>query len=648
MADQGESSGSSRSSKRLCKRKYFTTADVLATNVDPSDESNNESDFFDGNSEIDEEQNDINIGGGEFTNNHDEPCNKDSLFHYDESNNSDDDNDNNDLQVQFINDNNLTIIPSSAQVQRRGDRVRGGRAGQPSKNKKTTIDPNWEELKDEYNNQNGEKQFHEYVGINRAAAGAVSILEHFLLFFTMDIIEQITAQTNLYYQQESIKKTLPDFKTTKEEILAFLGINIAMGIARLPAVNDYWSKGITAMPWFLPRNKFKNILRFLHLADNSKQVAKDQPGYNKLHKLGGLHTQTSKLFSSMLSPKQSISIDEQMIGTKGRCSFIQYMPKKPTRFGIKVWALCESISGYCLDFQIYTGKVENVPEHGLSYRVVFDLLSKYLGKSYHVFFDNFYTSFKLVKDLEEQQTFACGTIRKNRGQFPDSFITAKLALGSSLFIRNGNILAVHWKDKRDVFVLSSFHGNSIENIQRYSGDITKPNIICEYNKNMGGVDKCDQYLSYYALTRKSMKWWKKVFFRLFEMCIVNAMCIFFEKNPEFAKKKNSHKIFRLELVHEMVQLYLDIRTDEELETRGRHISMTTMPHSRRQTDDNVRLRGKHFAVRMDVRRKCTMCAYKRNPSTGKRMNTRTNDYCEKCEKYVCKSCFKTFHTVSKL
>ena len=45
----------------------------------------------------------------------------------------------------------------------------------------------------------------------------------------MDIIEQITEQTILYYQQESMKKTLPEFTTTKEEILAFLGINIAMG-----------------------------------------------------------------------------------------------------------------------------------------------------------------------------------------------------------------------------------------------------------------------------------------------------------------------------------------------------------------------------------------------------------------------------------
>ena len=74
--------------------------------------------------------------------------------------------------------------------------------------------------------------------------------------------------------------------------------------------------------------------------------------------------------------------------------------------------LCESLSGYCLDFQIYTGKVGNQPEHGLPYRVAFDLLLKYVGKSHHVFFHNFYTSFKLVKDLEEPQTFPCGFSNK--------------------------------------------------------------------------------------------------------------------------------------------------------------------------------------------------------------------------------------------
>ena len=189
------------------------------------------------------------------------------------------------------------------------------------------------------------------------------------------------------------------------------------------------------------------------------------------------------------------------------------------------------------------------------------------------------------------------------------------------------------KDKRDVFVLSSFRGNSIETIQNHS----KPNVMCDYNKNMGGVDKYNQHLSYYALPRESMKWWKRVFFRQFELCIINAMCIYFEKYPDFRKKNNSRKIFRLTLVHEMVQPYLDEITDEEFETRGRQRSVATATHSRRQIDDNVRLRGKHFAVRMDPRRKCSLCGYKRNPTTGKRMNTCPKDYCEKCDKYICKS-----------
>ena len=82
----------------------------------------------------------------------------------------------------------------------------------------------------------------------------------------MNIIEQITEQTNLYYKQEASRKTLPPFSVESEDILAFIGINIAMGIGRLPCVNDYWTTGLTAMPWFqsiMSRNRFKLILRFL-------------------------------------------------------------------------------------------------------------------------------------------------------------------------------------------------------------------------------------------------------------------------------------------------------------------------------------------------------------------------------------------------
>ena len=118
-----------------------------------------------------------------------------------------------------------------------------------------------------------------------------------------------------------------------------------MGIAKLPAINDYWTSGILRMPWFasiMTKNRFKVILRYLRLADNSKQLPRTEKEYNKLFKLGTLPYMLNQQFAKHYYPKQALSIDEQMIETKARISFLQYMPKKPKKVGIKIWALCDT------------------------------------------------------------------------------------------------------------------------------------------------------------------------------------------------------------------------------------------------------------------------------------------------------------------
>ena len=54
----------------------------------------------------------------------------------------------------------------------------------------------------------------------------------------------------------------------------------------------------------------------------------------------------------------------------------------------------------------------------------------------------------------------------------------------------------------------------------------KPAIIADYNKHKLGVDKCDQLLSYYSFLHKSVKWWRKVFFWLLEVSIINSCIIY--------------------------------------------------------------------------------------------------------------------------
>ncbi|KAK3701238.1 hypothetical protein QZH41_003200 [Actinostola sp. cb2023] len=108
-----------------------------------------------------------------------------------------------------------------------------------------------------------------------------------------------------------------------------------------------------------------------------------------------------------------------MIPYRGRISFRQYMPAKPTKYGIKVWMAADSSNGFVLDFNFYLGK-EAGPAliHGLGYRVVTKLIQPFMNRNHHIFFDNYFTSRRLMEHLESQQTFACGTVRINRKGIP--------------------------------------------------------------------------------------------------------------------------------------------------------------------------------------------------------------------------------------
>ena len=56
--------------------------------------------------------------------------------------------------------------------------------------------------------------------------------EYFQEMFTMDLLEDIVYQTNLYARQRNVNT---NFSTDKHELMAFIGIVLYMGIAHFPA-----------------------------------------------------------------------------------------------------------------------------------------------------------------------------------------------------------------------------------------------------------------------------------------------------------------------------------------------------------------------------------------------------------------------------
>ena len=89
-----------------------------------------------------------------------------------------------------------------------------------------------------------------------------------------------------------------------------------------------------------------------------------------------------------------------------------------------------------------------------------------------------------------------------------------------------------WKDKRLVRMISTIHDARIVNTERKYRktdlEINKPYAIVQYNKFRKGVDRADQYLSYYSILRKSVKWSKKV-----------ALRGLLEKYPTFGREKET-------------------------------------------------------------------------------------------------------------
>lgn len=68
----------------------------------------------------------------------------------------------------------------------------------------------------------------------------------------------------------------------------------------------------------------------------------------------------NKSFQENCIGSDTQSVDGSMVKFKGRSSMKQYMPKKPIKRGYKVWARCDSETGYLYQFNIYTGRIENL------------------------------------------------------------------------------------------------------------------------------------------------------------------------------------------------------------------------------------------------------------------------------------------------
>jgi hypothetical protein len=351
-------------------------------------------------------------------------------------------------------------------------------------------------------------------------------------------------------------------KVTPGYLLAWLGVLLLRGAYRIRYAELFWRAPPHGL-WtphvqnIMTRDAFKQIRQCLHFVDNKDMYVKGHKKWNALQKILPFLMATSKTLQAGWNLGEKICIDESMIKYMGRAiSWVQYMPAKPIKHGIKVFALCCAYTGYLYAYKVYTGAQLEEDSDSSKKRILLlvdrllesaGLLIRSVGRI--LFTDNYYTSIALMKHIYEKfGMLIVGTINltAKKSQAAEDYPFHRLSGGAQRPISRGwsrratrqlqssrgqmIVQATVWQDKKEVAIL---HNHLVapageHTVRRYMNskrqrvDVASPPIIPEYSNFMNGVDHKDRDTADYTISIRSNRYYLRIFFWVFDS-IIHAM-----------------------------------------------------------------------------------------------------------------------------
>ena len=325
-------------------------------------------------------------------------------------------------------------------------------------------------------------------------------LLHLLLPYWL--LSRIATHTTAYAHSKGASS---DWRTTPEELFVFIAAHICMGICAYPIVHMYWSEeySIPFIRQCSSRNRFMELLRYFHISPPNAPSVTVPP----LGKVQLLLDSLAISFASYYKPGREMTVDEAMVGFKGRSILKQYIPNKPTKWGYKVWCLCSK--NYLLALKVYEG-ASAVNGSVTAAEAALELVQPYQNHNRILYMDRLFTSPDLLATLLQNGTRGCGTVRNDRVGLPDDFKKKEkeMKTGQRECWQKGNMGALVWKDRRLVYMLTTYVSPKTTQWVLRKGESKKqrvPSVVLDYNKFKGGVDTVDQLRDSYSIGRKSLK-----------------------------------------------------------------------------------------------------------------------------------------------
>lgn len=468
------------------------------------------------------------------------------------------------------------------------------------------------------------------------AKNAQNVFEAWKLFFTDGTIEDITNYTNdrLRKMRSSYSKGIYTADTNTDEICALIGLLYLAGVNKSShqRVEDLWDTDGTAPEYFrlvMSYNRFLLLLRALRFDEaNTRQMRR---AVDKLAPIRKVFDEFVRRCKDCYSVSEYVTIDEMLESFRGRCSFRQYMPNKPAKYGIKVFAMVDARMFYTTNMEVYVGKQPDGP-FVLDTRpaaVVSRLVEPIRGSGRNVTIDNWFSSVPLVNQLvREENLTVVATLRKNKTELPPEIvITKQRPPNSSLFAFTEDCMVVSYvpRKNRNVILISSMHDS--DEIDGTTGDLCKPSAVSFYNLTKGGVDVVDQMKSTYSVARICYRWPLRIFFTLLDIGAINAQIILSSNTNENSTRRKFLKNLAMRLTrnHMVKRLSMSgVRNDIKIRIK-KHLRLPSeelVPESTQSREEAKCA----FCPKRKNRKTKTRCADCRVPICGQHVIT----ICHKC------------------
>ena len=196
---------------------------------------------------------------------------------------------------------------------------------------------------------------------------------HELSLLGQSFLDELVYETNIYGDAKAAAKgddlprtsQLRSWKhTNKEELLAFFGLVINMGLVKVSSIHEYWNtrNESQSVPYFrkvFSYNRFNMLQTTFHFPEGDDQNA-------KMKKVEYIVKHFASRFQRFYYMKQNVSIDESLIGFQGRAPGIQYLPDKHHhRFGFNIYyvKVIPDILGTSRCIQVHQRKMVDMDIH---------------------------------------------------------------------------------------------------------------------------------------------------------------------------------------------------------------------------------------------------------------------------------------------